>query len=135
MDKLVLYTMPNYINITLVILLVVVVASFATFVFAVIKNKETLGMITNVIIHISLVLSVVIIVSARIASHIMVNEQSYTITKTDDTVRVNSHSDWVDNTTYNIIGHRDGRYYLEDEERQHSIIKLSDDEFEKITNQ
>lgn len=135
MDKLVLYTLPNYINITLVILLVVVVASFATFVFAVIKNKETLGMITNVIIHISLVLSVVIIVSARIASHIMVNEQSYTITKTDDTVRVNSHSDWVDNTTYNIIGHRDGRYYLEDEERQHSIIKLSDDEFEKITNQ
>lgn len=135
MDKLVLYTLPNYINITLVILLVVVVASFATFVFAVIKNKETLGMITNVIIHISLVLSVVIIVSARIASHIMVNEQSYTITKTDDTVHVNSHSDWVDNTTYNIIGHRNGIYYLEDEERQHSIIKLSDDEFAKIANQ
>lgn len=135
MDKLVLYTLPNYINITLVILLVVIVASFATFVFAVIKNKETLGMITNVIIYISLALSVVIIVSARIASHITVNENSYTITKTDDTIRVNSHSDWVDNTTYNIIGHRDGRYYLEDEERQHSIIKLSDDEFAKIANQ
>ena len=112
MDKLVLYTLPNYINITLVILLVVIVTSFATFVFAVIKNKETLGTITNTIIYISLALSVVLIVSARIASYIMVNEQSYTITKTDDIVRVNSHSDWIDNTTYTIIGHRDGVYYL-----------------------
>lgn len=135
MDKLVLYTLPNYINITLIILLVVIVTSFATFVFAVIKNKETLGTITNTIIYISLALSVVLIVSARIASYIMVNEQSYTITKTDDIVRVNSHSDWIDNTTYTIIGHRDGVYYLEDREHSKNLIKLSDDEFEKITNQ
>lgn len=135
MDKLVLYTMPNYINITLIILLVVIITSFATFVFAVIKNKETLDMITNTIIYISLALSVVLIVSARIASYIMVKEQSYTITKTDDIVRVNSHSDWIDNTTYTIIGHRDGVYYLEDRERSKNLIKLSDDEFEKITNQ
>lgn len=135
MDKLVLYTMPNYINITLVILLVVVVASFAAFVFSVITNKETLGMITHATLLIALILSVVILVSASITSRIVVNEQSYTITKTDDTIRVNSHSDWVDNTTYNIIGHRDGVYYLEDEERQHSIIKLSDDEVAKIANQ
>ena len=135
MDKLVLYTMPNYINITLVILLVVVVASFITFIFATITEKENLSMVTHATLIISLILSVVILVSASITSRIIVDEQSYTIIKTDDTIRVNSHSDWVDNTTYNIIGHRDGRYYLEDEEHQHSIIKLSDDEFEKITNQ
>lgn len=135
MDKLVLYTMPNYINITLVILLVVIVTSFITFIFATITEKENLSMVMHVTFIISLILSVVIVVSASITSRIIVNEHSYTITKTDDTIRVNSHSDWVDNTTYNIIGHRDGRYYLEDEERQHSIIKLSDDEFEKITNQ
>ena len=135
MDKLVLYTLPNYINITLIILLVVVVASFAAFVFSVIANKETLGMITHATLLISLLLSVVIVVSASITSHITTDEQSYTITKTDDIVHVNSHSDWIDNTTYNIIGHRDGRYYLENKESQHNIIKLSDDEFEKITNQ
>ena len=135
MDKLVLYTLPNYINTTLIILLVVIVTSFITFIFATITEKENLSMVTHATLIISLILSVVILVSARIASHIMVNEQSYTITKTDDTIRVNSHSDWIDNTTYNIIGHRDGRYYLEDEERQHSIIKLSDDEFAKIANQ
>lgn len=135
MDKLVLYTMPNYINIPLVILLVVVVASFAAFVFSVITNKETLGMITHATLLISLLLSVVIVVSASITSHITTDEQSYTITKTDDTIRVNSHSDWIDNTTYNIIGHRDGVYYLEDSEHQKTIIKLSDDEFSKIKNQ
>ena len=135
MDKLVLYTLPNYINITLIILLVVIVTSFITFIFATITEKENLSMVTHATLIISLILSVVILVSASITSRIIVDEQSYTITKTDDTIRVNNHSDWVDNTTYNIIGHRDGRYYLEDEERQHSIIKLSDDEFEKIKNQ
>lgn len=135
MDKLILHMMPNYITIPLIVLTVIIVTSFITLLFAAITEKETLGMYANAILIISLILSVVIVVSASIASRIIVNEQSYTITKTDGTIRVNSHSDWVDNTTYNIIGHRDGRYYLEDEERQHSIIKLSDDEFEKITNQ
>jgi hypothetical protein len=135
MDKLVLYTLPNYINITLIILLVVIVTSFITFIFATITEKENLSMVTHATLIISLILSVVILVSACIISRIIVGEQSYTITKTDDTIRVNSHSDWVDNTTYNIIGHRDGRYYLNDEERQNTIIKLSDDEFAKIENQ
>lgn len=135
MDKLVLYTMPNYITIPLILITVIIVVSFITLLFAAITEKETLGMSANAILIISLILSVVILVSVSIASRIVVNEQSYTITKTDDTVRVNSHSDWVDNTTYNIIGHRGGRYYLGNDERQDTIIKLSDDEFAKITNQ
>ncbi len=135
MDKLILYALPNYITITLIILLVVIVTSFITFIFATITEKENLSMVTHATLIISLTLSVVILVSASIASRVIVNEQSYTITKTDDIVRVNSHSDWIDNTTYNIIGHRDGRYYLEDPERSKNLIKLSDDEFEKITNQ
>lgn len=134
MDKLVLYTMPNYINITLIILLVVIVTSFITFIFATITEKENLSMVTHATLIIALILSVVILVSASITSRIIVDEQSYTIIKTDDTIRVNSHSDWVDNTTYNIIGHKDGVYYLEDRERSKNLIKLPDNEFEKITN-
>lgn len=135
MDKLVLYTLPNYINITLIILLVVIITSFITFIFATITEKENLSMVTHATLIISLTLSVVILVSASITSRIIVDEQSYTITKTDDTICVNSHSDWVYNTTYNIIGYRGGIYYLNDEERQNTIIKLSDDEFAKIENQ
>ena len=135
MDKLIIYTLPNYINITLVILLVVIVTSVITFIFAAITDKETLGISANAVLIISLMLSMVIAVSASIASRIIVDEKSYTITKTDDIVRVNSHSDWIDNTTYNIIGHKDGVYYLEDRERSKNLIKLSDYEFEKITNQ
>lgn len=135
MDKLILYTLPNYINITLIILLVVIVTSFITFIFATITEKENLSMVTHATLIISLILSVVILVSASITSRIIVDEQSYTIIKTDDIVRVNSHSDWIDNTTYNIIGHKDGVYYLEDRERSKNLIKLPDNEFEKITNQ
>lgn len=135
MDKLILYALPNYITITLIILLVVIITSFITFIFATITEKENLSMVTHATLIISLILSVVILVSASITSRIIVDEQSYTIIKTDDIVRVNSHSDWIDNTTYNIIGHKDGVYYLEDRERSKNLIKLPDNEFEKITNQ
>lgn len=135
MDKLIIHTLPNYINITLVILLVVIVTSFITFIFATITDKETLGISANAVLIISLILSMVMVVSASVASRIIVDEKSYTITKTNATIRVNSHSDWVDDTTYNIIGHKDGVYYLENDGRRGTIIKLSDNEFEKITNQ
>lgn len=135
MDKLILYALPNYITITLIILLVVIITSFITFIFATITEKENLSMVTHATLIISLILSVVILVSASITSRIIVDEQSYTIIKTDDIVRVNSHSDWIDNTTYNIISHKDGVYYLEDRERSKNLIKLPDNEFEKITNQ
>lgn len=135
MDKLIIHTLPNYINITLVILLVVIVTSFITFIFATITDKETLGISANAVLIISLILSMVMVVSASVTSRIIVDEKSYTITKTNATIRVNSHSDWVDDTTYNIIGHKDGVYYLENDGRRGTIIKLSDNEFEKITNQ
>ena len=135
MDKLIVYTLPNYINIPLIIITVMIVASFITLIFAAITDKETLGISANAVLIISLILSMVIAVSASIASRIIVDEKSYTITKTNTTIRVNSHSDWVDDTTYDIIGHKDGVYYLEDDGRRGTIIKLSDNEFEKITNQ
>lgn len=72
MDKLVLYTLPNYINITLIILLVVIVTSFITFIFATITEKENLSMVTHATLIISLTLSVVILVSASITSRIII---------------------------------------------------------------
>lgn len=47
MDKLILYALPNYITITLIILLVVIITSFITFIFATITEKENLSMVTH----------------------------------------------------------------------------------------
>ena len=135
MDKLIVYALPNYINIPIIILGVMIVVSFIVLIFAAITDKETLGISANAVLIISLMLSFAIGVYVSIANRIIVDEKSYTITKTNDTIHVNSHSDWVDDTTYNIIGHKDGVYYLENDGCRGTIIKLSDNEFEKITNQ
>ena len=135
MEKLIIHILPNWINLPLKILLVIITISFATFIFATIKEKSKLGIVSQFILINSLLLSVVIICIVTIVGIMQDNSNSYTITKTNDTVIVTSHSDWIDNTAYNIIGHRDGHYYLENDQHPDNIIKLKDEEFKQITNQ
>lgn len=135
MEKLIVHTLPNWLDIPIKILTIITVISFATFIFAALKEKFKLFVISHLIFIISMILSLLIIFIIAIAGVIPDNNESYTITKTDDTILVKSHSDWIDNTTYNIIGHRDGYYYLENNQRKNGTIKLKDDDFEKITSQ
>ena len=135
MEKLIVHTLPNWLDIPIKILTIITVISFATFIFAALKEKFKLFVISHLIFIISMILSLLIIFIIAIAGVIPDNNESYTITQTDDTILVKSHSDWIDNTTYNIIGHRDGYYYLENNQRKNGTIKLKDDDFEKITSQ
>lgn len=135
MEKLIVHILPNWINISLIILLVAIVVSFVTFLFAAFINKEKLGIVAHATLLISMSLSLVITLFVAIIGHISIDETSYTITKTDDAIRVNSHSDWIENSIYNIIGHRDGVYYLENSDRNRKVIKLPAEMFEKITYQ
>ena len=135
MEKLIIHTLPNWIDIPLKILLVIIIISFPTFIFAAAKNKFKLYVVSNLILIISMSLSFVIASIVAIIGVIPDNNKSYTITKTNDTITVTSHSDWIKNSTYNIIAHKDGIYYLENSERKDKVIKLSDEEFEQITNQ
>lgn len=135
MEKLIVHITPNWLDIPFEIITIILVISFATLIFAAIKGKYKLFIISHLTFIISMILSLLIIFVIAIAGVIPDNSNSYTITKTNDTVLVTSHSDWIDNTTYNIIGHRDGYYYLENNQRKNGTIKLKDDDFEKITNQ
>lgn len=135
MEKLIVHTLPNWLDIPIKILTITTVISFATFIFAALKEKFKLFVISHLIFIISMILSLLIIIIIAIAGVMPDNNKSYTITKTDDTVLVTSHSDWIDNTTYNIIGHRDGYYYLENNKRKNGTIKLKNEDFEKITSQ
>lgn len=135
MEKLIIHTLPNWIDIPLKILLVIIVISFPTFIFAAAKNKFKSYVISHLILIISMSLSFVIASIVAIIGIIPDSNKSYTITKTNDTITVTSHSDWIKNSTYNIIAHKDDIYYLENSERKDKVIKLPDKEFERITNQ
>lgn len=134
MEKLIVHILPNWIDIPLKILLVIIVISFPTFIFAAAKNKFKLYVVSHLILIISMSLSFVIASIIAIIGVIPDNSDSYTITKTDDIITVTSHSNWIANSTYNIIAHKDGSYYLENNERKDKVIKLSDENFEKLTN-
>jgi uncharacterized membrane protein (UPF0182 family) len=135
MEKLIVHILPNWLDIPIKILVVIITISFATFIFAAIKENIKLGVISHLILIISMVISLTIGIFVAIISIMPEKKDSYTITKTDGTILVKSHSDWVDNTTYNIIGHREGYYYLENNQHKNGTIKLKDEDFEKITNQ
>lgn len=135
MEKLIVHTLPNWLDIPIKILTIITVISFATFIFAALKEKFKLFVISHLIFIISMILSLLIIFIIAIAGVMPDNNEYYTITKTNDTVLVTSHSDWIDNTTYNIIAHKDGIYYLENTKTKDKVIKLPDKEFEQITNQ
>lgn len=135
MEKLIIHTLPNWIDIPLKILLVIIVISFTTFIFAAAKNKFKLYVVSHLILIISMSLSFVIASIVAIIGVIPDNNKSYTITKTNDTITVTSHSDWIKNSTYNIIAHKNNIYYLENSERKDKVIKIPDKEFEGITNQ
>ena len=135
MEKLIIHTLPNWIDVPLKILLVIIIISFPTFIFAAAKNKFKLYVVSNLILIISMSLSFVIASIVAIIGVIPDNNKSYTITKTNDTITVTSHSDWIKNSTYNIIAHKNNIYYLENSERKDKVIKIPDKEFEVITNQ
>lgn len=135
MEKLIVHTPPNWLDIPIKILTIILVISFATFLFAAFIEKFKLYVISHLIFIISMILSFLIIFIIAITGIMPDNHESYTITKTDNTVLIKSHSDWIDNITYNIIGHKDGYYYLENDQRKNGTIKLKDEDFEKITSQ
>ena len=135
MEKLIVHTLPNWLDIPIKILTIILVISFATFLFAAFIEKFKLYVISHLIFIISMILSFLIIFIIAITGIMPDKRNSYTITKTDNTVLVTSHSDWIDNTTYNIIGHKDGYYYLENNQHKNGTIKLKDEDFEKITSQ
>lgn len=135
MEKIIVHILPNWIDIPIKILTITLVISFATFIFAAIKEKFKLYVVSNLILIISMSLSFVIASIVAIIGVIPDNNKSYTITKTNDTITVTSHSDWIKNSTYNIIAHKNNIYYLENSERKDKVIKIPDKEFEVITNQ
>lgn len=135
MEKIIVHILPNWIDIPIKILTITLVISFATFIFAAIKEKFKIFIIFHLTFIISMILSFLIIFIIAIAGITPDKSNSYTITKKDNTITVTSHSDWIANSTYNIIAHKDGIYYLENTKTKDKVIKLPDKEFEQITNQ
>ena len=106
--------------------------SFIVFVIGIMTNKFKIAEVCYVTFLASMSLGLMMIIYIAIVGHAPIDKKSYTITRTDDAVIVNSQSEWVKNATYDIISHKDGIYYLKDPIHRHKFIELSDDELSQI---
>lgn len=133
MNELIQISAPDWANILLLTLTFIIGLSMISYFVAFIMRSAKLGefsIYSGIISFISFM--VFTVVGVCIIGYTMANPNAYTITKTDDTILVNSKSDWIANSTYNIVNHKDGTYYLEDTSRPRNLIKISDDELEQM---
>ena len=133
MNELIQPSAPEWANILLLTLMGMISLSTMIYFAAFVKRSEKLGEFSIYLGAISLISFMVsIVVGICIIGYTMSNPNAYTITKTEDTIRVNSKSDWVKNLTYNILEHKNGYYYLEDPKHSTNLVKISDDELNKM---
>lgn len=133
MNELIQPSAPAWVNILLLTLICMFGLSMIIYFVAFAKRSEKLGEFSIYLGAISLISFMVsIVVGICIIGYKMSNPNAYTITKTEDTIRVNSKSDWVKNSTYNILEHKNGTYYLDDPTHPKNLIKISDDELNNM---
>lgn len=133
MNELVQISAPGWANILLIALSVIIVISVFSFGFAALAFNDKLVQISLNIAGVSMLSFLgLTMVFVLVGGFVIENPNAYAITKTDDTILVNSKSDWIANSTYNILEHKNGIYYLYDSEHPKNLIKLSDDELDKM---
>lgn len=133
MNELIQPSTPLWMNILLISLTVAFPIFMCSFFFTAITRNEKLGEFTLKASMTSFFLCIgLIMISVLIVDYMISNPNAYTITKTDDTIRVNSKSNWVANSTYNILEYKNGVYYLEDPTHPKNLIKISDSELDKM---
>lgn len=107
MNELVQISAPGWANILLLTLTFIIGLSMISYFVAFIMRSAKLGefsIYSGIISFISFM--VFTVVGVCIIGYTMANPNAYTITKTDDTILVNSKSDWIANSTYNILEHK-----------------------------
>ena len=136
MNELVHISAPGWVSISLIVLTIISTCSIIGYLIGFITLNQKLGEFTIKLGVISFIsLFTLIIVSLVIGGYMMTNPSSYTVTKTENTIHINNKSEWVANSTYNIINHKNNIYYLENEEKPNHLIKISDDKLNKMLNQ
>lgn len=136
MNELIQISAPGWVSISLIVLTIISTCSIIGYFIGFITLNQKLGEFTIKLGVISFIsLFALIIVSIAIGEYMITNPSSYTVTKTENAILINSKSEWVANSTYNIINHKNNIYYLENEEKTNHLIKISDDELNKMLNQ
>lgn len=130
MTSFFIYTLPMWVIISVIVCAVLTVLCIISLLFG--KFSENTIKFLHIVMVVSTVSCSLVWLVVFYFSHLNTQNYEYKITKTDDEIIITSQSQWIENSHYRILEHKNGIYYLEQEPNK--TIKISDERLSELIN-
>ena len=130
MNDFLIYTLPIWAIIAIIVFTVLTVLCIISLLFG--KFSENIIKFLQIVMVVSTVSCGLVCLAVLYFSHLNTQNHKYKITKTDNEVVITSQSQWIENSHYPILEHKNGAYYLE--QKPNKIIKISDERLLGLMN-
>lgn len=127
MNDFLIYTLPIWAIIVFTVLTVLCIISLR---FG--KFSENIIKFLEIVMVVSTISCGLVCLAVLYFFHLDTQNYEYKITKTDDEIIITSQSQWIENSHYRILEHKNGIYYLE--QKPNKIIKISDERLLGLMN-
>lgn len=130
MTSFFIYALPMWVIISVIVCAVLTVLCIISLLFG--KFSENTIKFLHIVMVVSTVSCSLVWLVVFYFSHLNTQNYEYKITKTDDEIIITSQSQWIENSHYRILEHKNGIYYLE--QKPNKIIKISDERLLGLMN-
>lgn len=130
MNSFLIYTLPMWAISSVIVFTVLTVLCIISLLFG--KFSENIIKFLQIVMVVSTVSCGLVCLAVLYFSHLNTQNHKYKITKTDNEVIITSQSQWIKNSHYPILEHKNGTYYLE--QKPNKIIAISDERLSELMN-
>lgn len=130
MNDFLIYTLPIWAIIAIIVFTVLTVLCIISLRFG--KFSENIIKFLEIVMVVSTISGGLVCLAVLYFFHLDTQNYEYKITKTDDEIIITSQSQWIENSHYRILEHKNGIYYLE--QKPNKIIKISDERLLGLMN-
>ena len=130
MDSFLIYTLPIWAIIAIIIFTVLTVLCYVNLLFG--KFSENIVKSLQIVMVLSVISCSLVCAISLAFFYRDTQNHKYKITKIGNEVVITSQSQWIKNVRYPILEHKNGNYYLE--QKPNKIIKISDERLLGLMN-
>ena len=130
MDSFLIYTLPIWAIIAIIIFTVLTVLCYVNLLFG--KFSENIVKSLQIVMVLSVISCSLVCTISLAFFYRDTQNHKYKITKIGNEVVITSQSQWIKNVRYPILEHKNGNYYLE--QNPNKTIKISDERLSELMN-
>lgn len=130
MDSFLIYTLPIWAIIAIIIFTVLTVLCYVNLLFG--KFSENIVKSLQIVMVLSVISCSLVCAISLAFFYRDTQNHKYKITKIGNEVVITSQSQWIKNVRYPILEHKNGNYYLE--QNPNKTIKISDERLSELMN-